>query len=512
MLNSVRRVTPFALAFVLGVAGTAFAGDNADVTFSTASDTEVTGIGAGGTVSLSIAAAGMVGVKQFDVTVEFSPADAFDVSATKYSAPSDFIAPGQEVDGATLKIGAANFGGDISGDGSLGDFTFTASESFMSNTEASITVTAISLGPNSTSRDEFAQETIGIAITVNPPAPPVTEPKLVATTATDVSLDLSGIGDGDVADGSDGEVTFSLSFSNSEGAGSAQEITWNVTNHGAESVFLLGEPTEIAAGTEASISGITDADGSASATFDAEGDKSAGSTSISVTVSTSADNSEGVNRDLSVEYSATWDVPVPAELASFAAQITADRDVLLRWGVASQTNNLGWEVFRSTDKKVYERVSGLIDGAGTIDVYTSYEFVDDSPPKADALFYYLRQIDLDGGASRSEVIEVLVSPTVIENRVLPTSNALSQNFPNPFNPETTITFDLAHESPVTLTIYDVTGQIVRTLIQGTVMGPGNYQQIWNGTNRNGMKVSSGVYFYELRAGHYNAMKKMSFVQ
>ena len=126
MLNSVRRVTPFALAFVLGVAGTAFAGDNADVTFSTASDTEVTGIGAGGTVSLSIAAAGMVGVKQFDVTVEFSPADAFDVNATKYSAPSDFIAPGQEVDGATLKIGAANFGGDISGDGSLGAFTFTA--------------------------------------------------------------------------------------------------------------------------------------------------------------------------------------------------------------------------------------------------------------------------------------------------------------------------------------------------------------------------------------------------
>ena len=77
----------------------------------------------------------------------------------------------------------------------------------------------------------------------------MTEPKLVATTATDVSLDLSGIGDGDVADGSDGEVTFSLSFSNSEGTGSAQEITWNVTNHGAESVFLLGGPTEIAAGT-----------------------------------------------------------------------------------------------------------------------------------------------------------------------------------------------------------------------------------------------------------------------
>jgi len=512
MLNSVRRVTPFALAFVLGVAGIAFAGDNADVTFSTASDTEVTGIGVGGTVSLSIAAAGMVGVKQFDVTVEFSPADAFDAAATKYSAPTDFIAPGQEVDGATVKIGAANFSDEVSGEGSLGDFTFTASESFTSDTEATITVTAISLGPNSTSRDEFGQGAIGIAISVNPPAPPVTEPKLVATSATDVSLDLSAIGDGDVSDGSEGEVTFSLSFTNSEGAGSGQDITWNITNHGSESVFLLGGPTEIAAGTDVSISGSTESDGTASATFDAEGDKSAGSTSISVTVSTSADNSDGVSRDLSVEYSATWDVPVPAELASFAAEITVDRDILLRWGVASQTNNLGWEVFRSTDKKVYERVGGLIDGAGTIDEYTSYEFVDNNPPRADVLFYYLRQVDLDGGSSRSAVVEVFVSPTVIENQVLPTTNALSQNFPNPFNPETTITFDLAFETQVSLTIYDVTGQIVNTLIQGINMGPGNYQQIWNGSNQNGMKVSSGVYFYELRAGQFSAMKKMSFVQ
>lgn len=216
--------------------------------------------------------------------------------------------------------------------------------------------------------------------------------------------------------------------------------------------------------------------------------------------------------DLSVGFSITWDIPVPAELASFAAEITGDREVLLRWGVVSQTNNLGWEVFRSTDNTVFERVGDLVSGDGTVDVFMTYEFVDPDPPLASIVYYYLKQIDLDGSATRSQVREVVFGSTVIDQGLLPSVNALAQNYPNPFNPETTIRFDLAEAAPVTLTVYDATGQTVRTLLDGEHFSAGNYSRIWNGLNQDGQAVGSGVYFYELNAGDYSSMKKMTLVR
>ena len=514
MLNSVRKITPIALAFVLVLAGAVFAGDNAGVTFSTTSDTEVSGVGAGGTISLDVTASGMVGVKQYDITVAVSPADAFDLSATGFTAATGFIAPGQEVGDGTVKVGAANFGGQIDGDGSLGTFVLTASSSFNADTAATVTVSAVSLGPSSTDRDAFDAAAVAISVSVNPPPPPVTEPTFSANTATDVSLDFSGIGDGDAADGSDGEVTFGVSFTDGTGgAGSGQSITWSVSNNGSESVFLLGDSVqEIAAGADVDVTSTTDADGNATATFDSEGDKSAGSTSISVTASTSADNSEGESRNLSVEFSATWDVPVPAEVASFAGEVTPDREVLLLWGVASQTNNLGWEVLRSTDESVYERIGRLVEGEGTTDDFRTYEFVDIAPPAADVVFYYLRQIDLDGAATRSQVVEVFLAGIGLEAQLVPTTNELAQNFPNPFNPETTISFDLASSASVSLTVFDATGQVIRTLVNGQAMSAGSYRHVWDGRNHAGHSVGSGIYFYELKAGEFASMKKMTLLQ
>lgn len=515
MLNRVRKAAPFALTFVLVLAGAAFAGDNEGVTFSTTSDTEVPGIGAGGTVSLNVSASGMVGVSQYDMTIEVSPADAFDLGATAFTAATDFVAPGKEVGEGTVKVGAAILGdGSLDGDGSLGDMVLTASDSFSESIEATITVTMVSLGPTSTDRDEFDADAVGITIIVNPP---VTDPALAAVGATDLSLDFSAmVGDGGTLDGSSGEVTLGVNFTDAEGAATeGQEITWSITNNGAESVFLLGDGDirEITAATaDVIVTGSTDADGLASLTLDCEGDDDSGSTSVSVTAATSAPNSIGDSVDLSVGFSIAWDIPVPAELASFAAEVTGDKEVLLRWGVVSQTNNLGWEVFRSTDNTIYERVGDLVAGDGTIDVFKTYEFVDSDPPLADVIYYYLKQIDLDGSSSRSQVVEVFFGSTVVDQGLVPLANALAQNFPNPFNPETTIRFDLAEAATVTVTVYDAAGQTVLTLVDGEHLSAGNYSRIWDGLNQNGEAVGSGVYFYEMNAGKFNSMKKMTLVR
>lgn len=336
------------------------------------------------------------------------------------------------------------------------------------------------------------------------------EPVLSATSDTDASLDYSLPGSGDTADGSDGEVTFSVGFTDDTGdAGAGQEITWTITNNGSESVFLLPEGVEIEAGTTEVATSSTGDDGSATATFDSEGDKAAGTTSISVVASTTADNSDGESRELSQTFAATWDVAVAAELASITAEFTLDREVFLQWAVASQSNNLGWEVYRSVDQIHFEQVGDLVSGDGTVDGFRTYNFMDNDLPQADVLYYYLKQLDLDGTSARSDIIEVLFSSAVVQ---LPTVNALWQNFPNPFNPETIISFDLIEGSVVTLTIYDTVGQVVQTLARSQDMRAGHHQLVWNGLDVNGIKVSSGVYFYQLRSNNFTSMKKMTLLQ
>jgi flagellar hook assembly protein FlgD len=95
---------------------------------------------------------------------------------------------------------------------------------------------------------------------------------------------------------------------------------------------------------------------------------------------------------------------------------------------------------------------------------------------------------------------------------------LGQNYPNPFNPSTTIPFTVRGSqftvhSPIhtTLVIYNILGQEVRTIVDNERM-PGNYQVIWDGKDERGNEVSSGIYFYQFKAGDFKETKKMSLVR
>ena len=106
---------------------------------------------------------------------------------------------------------------------------------------------------------------------------------------------------------------------------------------------------------------------------------------------------------------------------------------------------------------------------------------------------------------KSELSKEVLSPKA----VLPKAFALGQNYPNPFNPSTTIAYDIPEgkEVQVRLNIYNVRGQLVRTLVD-EVKSEGAYQIQWDGSSNNGQKVSSGVYFYRLVAGEFNQTRKM----
>ena len=85
--------------------------------------------------------------------------------------------------------------------------------------------------------------------------------------------------------------------------------------------------------------------------------------------------------------------------------------------------------------------------------------------------------------------------------------ALSGNFPNPFNPETTISYSVKGTAPVTVEIYNAKGQKVKTLVNET-KAEGHYQAKWDGRDDNNQAVTSGVYFYKMNAGKYTSTKKM----
>ena len=135
------------------------------------------------------------------------------------------------------------------------------------------------------------------------------------------------------------------------------------------------------------------------------------------------------------------------------------------------------------------------------------------------VFRVLRDFEDD---ARFEIAEGLVfDPSQLANplaggvldiQTTPTEFALLQNFPNPFNPETTIGYELAESADVTLQIYNVVGQVVRTLIAAEPQSVGRYQVRWDGMDDRGMPVSSGIYFYQISAGKFQDVRKLMLLK
>ena len=94
---------------------------------------------------------------------------------------------------------------------------------------------------------------------------------------------------------------------------------------------------------------------------------------------------------------------------------------------------------------------------------------------------------------------------------LPQSYSLSQNYPNPFNPTTTMSFNLPAAGTAKIEIFNVLGKLVAVPFDGMAQS-GTTEVVWNGRNRAGEIVSSGIYFYRLTADKYNETKKMTLLK
>ncbi|MFA4924654.1 MAG: T9SS type A sorting domain-containing protein, partial [Ignavibacteriaceae bacterium] len=180
---------------------------------------------------------------------------------------------------------------------------------------------------------------------------------------------------------------------------------------------------------------------------------------------------------------------VPVELTSFTGSVN-NGVVNLQWQTATEKNNKGFDVQRKVGTK-WETI-GFVNGKGTSTEVNRYSYSDNlsKVSVSGSISYRLRQVDFDGTAIFTK--EVNVSYTSA-----PKSFSLSQNYPNPFNPSTTIRYALAFDSNVKISIYKVTGELVKVLLNAT-KSAGNYEVTMNTAHENA-EFSSGIYFYSIEA-------------
>lgn len=119
--------------------------------------------------------------------------------------------------------------------------------------------------------------------------------------------------------------------------------------------------------------------------------------------------------------------------------------------------------------------------------------------------YFVTTLYGDEESEPSDSVNVKLLHT--EEQAIRPVNYLAANYPNPFNPQTTIRFSLAKEEQAVLEIFDIRGRLVTTPIEG-IMPQGNHTVVWDGTNNRGKAVGSGIYFYRLKTGSFVSTKKM----
>lgn len=174
---------------------------------------------------------------------------------------------------------------------------------------------------------------------------------------------------------------------------------------------------------------------------------------------------------------------IPVELTSLTAE--AERNnVTLNWATATETNNSGFQVERKLDGTNEWKNVSFISGRGTSTEINNYSY-QDKGLSVGKYSYRLKQVDFDGSFEYSPVIEVDVNA--------PNEYTLYQNYPNPFNPSTTIEYSLPEKADVTISIYTALGELVTTLVKGTIEA--GYQK----ASFNASNLTSGTYIYQIKA-------------
>ena len=202
------------------------------------------------------------------------------------------------------------------------------------------------------------------------------------------------------------------------------------------------------------------------------------------------------------------DASLPVELTSFHVLSIRSQAVTLQWVTESEINNLGFILDRRVPGTEWTEIATYIthpelQGQGSVTHQTIYSYTDNTVLSAETYDYRLADVDYDGNKVYHSMTVMGVSP----NDVVPETFTLYPAYPNPFNPTTNIRYDLPENALVNITIYDIMGRSIRSLVNSKQTA--GYRSIqWNATNDAGSPVSAGLYLYTIQAGEFRQTRKM----
>ncbi|MDT3694988.1 MAG: T9SS type A sorting domain-containing protein [Ignavibacterium sp.] len=186
---------------------------------------------------------------------------------------------------------------------------------------------------------------------------------------------------------------------------------------------------------------------------------------------------------------------LPVELSSFFLTAVSN-GVKLKWITETETNNFGFEVERKTSNTDWSTL-GFVNGNGNSNSPKEYSYID-NVKKNDKYSYRLKQIDNTGQFAYSKI-------EVIDFTKQPQYN-LTQNYPNPFNPSTSISFTLPRSEVVRLTVYNLLGQKIKTLIDEFKEAGVHY------VNFEAKDLNSGIYIYTIETVSFTQTRKMTLIK
>ena len=203
---------------------------------------------------------------------------------------------------------------------------------------------------------------------------------------------------------------------------------------------------------------------------------------------------------------AEGDNSLPVILSNFTAQ-TQDGAVMLSWQVEAETGVIEYQVLRSTIDTTVTGNTSFYQLISTQDISSkrdgNYNYKDNSVNLNQHYYYLLITLDYNGLQMVYGPIEVTVEA--------PECFTLQQNYPNPFNPTTRIDYTIAKQTDVRINVYNIIGQQIITLVRKNQVA-GSYSVSWNGKDRSGQQLGSGLYYYRMQAGNFSQVRKMLLVQ
>ena len=197
------------------------------------------------------------------------------------------------------------------------------------------------------------------------------------------------------------------------------------------------------------------------------------------------------------------EAPTGVELATFFAEL-GDGQVTVRWSTTDQYHLHGFNLYRLTDEAARPRPKDRINQQ-IFRGKSPYVYVDTRVQPGEVYYYWLEDIDETGASS-------FHGPAVADlSGLVPGTYQLSQNYPNPFNPETTLRYALPRDGQIRLKIFNIRGQLVKTLVDGERRA-GHYSVVWKGRDDCDRPAASGIYFVQMQAGDFRQIRKLALIK